>query len=102
MKCAAESPSLVKLYERLHDQGFEILGVSVDDERPEFEQAAKDRKLNWTQIFDGRGMKSELAQLFNLQFTPGSVVLDRDGRLVGKNLPEKDLVELIERTVAKK
>ena len=47
----SELPKLQKVYEDLHLRGFEIVGISLDRERAELDQAIADRKITWPQTF---------------------------------------------------
>jgi len=50
--CRAENPNLVKAYRMFHDKGFDIFGVSFDNDKNKWVQAIKDDSLVWTQVSD--------------------------------------------------
>jgi len=84
--CREENPNVVKLYNDYKNKGFEILGVSLDDDRDKWLQAIKDDKLTWSQVSDLRGWESEGAKLYLVNAIPYNVLLNRDGVIIAKNL----------------
>src|SRR5712675_891831 len=54
--CRSEMPNVVSSYEKLHEQGFEILGISLDRDNQGDKLAAytRDNKMPWPQVYDGR------------------------------------------------
>lgn len=77
--CVAELPKLQKVYDDLHVRGFEILGISLDRERAELDQAIADHKIAWPQTL---GADSErLAEEFQIQTVPSLWLVDKKGRL---------------------
>ncbi|HSH17404.1 MAG TPA: TlpA disulfide reductase family protein [Verrucomicrobiae bacterium] len=90
--CMAELPKLKAVYERLHAQGFEIVGVSGDTDRAALQNVIQRHKLPWPQLFEGRS-KSSLAAKFGIRHYPSMWLLDRQGVVrfisAGANLEEK-------------
>jgi len=84
--CRRENPNVVKMYNKYKDQGFEILGVSLDRRKDAWLKAIKKDKLTWPHVSDLRGWKNQVAQLYSVTSVPATVLLDREGRIVARNL----------------
>jgi thiol-disulfide isomerase/thioredoxin/outer membrane protein assembly factor BamD (BamD/ComL family) len=80
--CIAELPHMKEAYERYHDQGFEIVGVSLDTNRSTFVVRCRDRGIVWPQILEGDGWESGLVRMFRVRSIPTPILIDREGRVV--------------------
>ncbi len=89
--CRKENPNVVRLYQQYHDQGFEIFGVSLDRKAEDWVKAIKDDGLTWIQVSDLKYFESEAAREYNINAIPATILLDRDGNIVSKNLRGKML-----------
>jgi peroxiredoxin len=89
--CRAENPNVLKAYSKFHPKGFNILGVSLDDQKDKWEQAIKNDKLVWTQVSDLQGWKNSAAVMYGVQGIPMNFLIDKDGKIVGKGLRGDDL-----------
>ncbi len=94
--CRRENPNVVRVYNRFKDQGFEILGISLDDRRERWEQAVAADKLEWLHVSDLQGWKSAYGQLYGVTSIPQTVLLDRDGNILARNLRGPDLERRLE------
>jgi peroxiredoxin len=84
--CRRENPNVVEAYSKYHDKGFDVLGVSLDDSREDWLQAVEDDMLTWTQVSDLKGWANAAAIQYGIQGIPANILLDRDGRIIDKNL----------------
>lgn len=91
--CRQENPNVVKAYNRFHAKGFTILGVSLDDSKPDWQQAIEKDGLSWTHVSDLKGWQSSAAALYGVQGIPMNFLLDKEGRIVGKGLRGENLVK---------
>jgi peroxiredoxin len=91
--CRQENPNVVKAYNQFHAKGFTILGVSLDDNKPDWKQAIEKDGLAWTQVSDLKGWQSSAAELYGVQGIPMNFLLDKEGRIVGKGLRGEGLVK---------
>jgi peroxiredoxin len=89
--CRLENPSIVKAYHQFHDRGFDILGVSLDDNRDDWLKAIKKDKLDWTQVSDLKGWKAATADLYGVKAIPMNFLLDKNGTIVAKGLRGEEL-----------
>lgn len=84
--CRAENPNVVKMYAKYKDKGFEILGVSLDNKKEAWLGAIAQDKLTWKHVSDLKGWQSAAAPLYKVSGIPMTYLLDKDGKIVGKNL----------------
>lgn len=87
---------LVELYGRDRDKGFEIYQVSLDTSKPEWVNALQEQKLPWVNVCDFNGFDSYAARVYNVGGVPANYLIDREGRLVGKNLWGEELARKVE------
>ena len=86
--CMAEVPNLVKTYEKLHSKGFEIVGISFDQDKAKLASVTKDKSMSWPQYFDGKGWKNEFGQKFGINSIPRMWLVNKKGILVDTNARE--------------
>lgn len=89
--CRQENPNVVALYNDFHDKGFEILGVSLDKDREPWLEAILIDGLTWPQVSDLGGWENAAAQLYGVRAIPHTVLLNREGVIVAKNLRGDEL-----------
>ena len=94
--CRSANPEVVEIYNTYHDQGFEILGVSLDRDSASWVKAIADDQLTWSHISDLKYWNSEGAELYGVTSIPHTVLIDRDGIITAKNLHGDKLREAIE------
>ncbi len=102
--CIAELPNVLEAYRQHHDQGFEVIGISLDraNARETLAGFAKDHDMTWAQIYDGKFWESKLAVQFGVISIPATYLLDGDGNIVAKNLRGPALAQEVVRLLAKK
>jgi peroxiredoxin len=84
--CVAEMPNVRRAYDTYHDQGFEVIGVSLDKDREKLLNYISRRGIPWPQYFDGRGWSNKLSQRCEIRGIPATFLLDRNGIIIGINL----------------
>ncbi len=89
--CRAENPNVVKAYQAYNKKGFDILGVSFDQSREKWIKATKDDKLNWYHVSDLKGWGNAAGKLYGINSIPSNVLLDKDQKIIGRNLRGEDL-----------
>ena len=99
--CRKENPNNVLLYNKYHAKGFTIYGVSLDKKKEDWVQAIMKDGLKWTQVSDLKYWGSEAAKLYKVEAIPFTVLLDRDGRIVAKNLRGDDLTTQVAKLLKK-
>ena len=94
--CRRENPNVVAAYQKYHDKGFEILGVSFDANKEKWLAAIEKDQLTWTQVSDLKGWGNAAGKIYGIKAIPHSVLVDREGIIVAKNLREQELHEKLE------
>lgn len=89
--CRYSNKQLVKLYSKYKDKGFEILGVSLDDNRNNWKKAVNKDKITWLQINDNGGWNAVSATKWNINAIPASFLIDKDGNVVAFDPEKQDL-----------
>ncbi len=84
--CRRENPNVVQLYNDFNEKGFEIIGVSFDDNRDKWLKAIDDDKLTWPHVSDLQGWGCEAGKLYAVNSIPATVLLNREGVIIAKNL----------------
>lgn len=97
--CVGEVPNVVKTYEKLHPKGFEIIGISLDQDKSKLEAFTRDKNMTWTQFFDGKGWKNEISSRFGINSIPAMWLVDKKGMVVSTNVRGK-LEEEVEKRLA--
>ncbi len=99
--CRLENPNVVASYEKFKTKNFTILGVSLDmpNQHSKWVEAIRVDKLNWTQVSDLKGWSNAAAQLYHVNGIPFNILVDPEGKIVGRNLRgielESKLCELL-------
>lgn len=98
--CQEEMPNVIAAYQANHARGFEIIGVSLDDDRDELATFTQAHGMAWPEYFDGQGMQNRLAARYGVKGIPANYLLDRHGVIIGKNLRGTDLGEAVSKAMA--
>ena len=93
--CRQENPNVVRMYNKYKNKGFEIFGVSLDESKEKWTKAIAADKLTWPHVSDLKGWSSSAAQLYNIQAIPQTLLLDKEGKIIAKNLRGKPLEDKI-------
>ena len=94
--CRKANPDVVAAYQKFHDQGFDVLGVSFDTDKEKWLAAVEKDGLTWTQVSDLQGWSNAAGALYAISFIPQNALI-KDGMIVARNLEGEELMEEIER-----
>ena len=83
--CKAEVPHVVEAYKKLHEKGFEIIGISLDSDKAALTKYTKDNHMTWAQYFDGQGWKNKIAVKYGINSIPAMWLIDKEGNLASAN-----------------
>ena len=89
--CRRANPDVVKIYKKYHAKGFEILGVSFDKSRADWIAAVKKDGLTWNHVSDLQGWGNAAGKLYGIMSIPHTVLIDKQGKIVAKNLGKDEL-----------
>jgi thiol-disulfide isomerase/thioredoxin len=98
--CIAEMPNVVSTYEKLREKGFEVIGVSLDEDKAQMEATMKKFKMTWPQYFDGAVWKNKITQDFGISSLPETWLLDRKGMIRDTGLRGENLGAAVEKLLA--
>jgi peroxiredoxin len=97
--CRMENPNVVRMYDKFKSKGFDIYGVSLDDNEKAWKTAIERDKLGWLHGSELKKWKSEVAQTYGVNAIPATFLLDKEGKIIAKNLRgaalENKLTELL-------
>jgi len=100
--CVAELPNVLATYSKHHAQGFDIVGVSLDEDKAKLTQFTKEKDMTWQQYFDGKGWNNKLAEKYGINSIPATFLLDGQGNIIGKDLRGEALEAAVAAAIAKK
>lgn len=84
--CRRENPNVVRLYNQYKDKGFDILGVSLDNNKEKWIAAIAKDQLTWKHISDLKGWASQLAKPYGVRGIPYTVLVDPNGQIIATRL----------------
>jgi peroxiredoxin len=99
--CRYESPNLVKAYEKYKNRNFEILSVSLDQNKDAWLRAIKQDHFTWKNISDLKGWQSSIVPTYEIQGIPATFLIDPKGIIIAKNLRGPDLEKKLEEVLNK-
>jgi thiol-disulfide isomerase/thioredoxin len=94
--CIAEMPNVLAAYEKYHDKGFEVVGISLDTDRDALEAFLKEKEIPWTILFEqpeGPGWQHPLAAYYGITGIPTVILVGRDGKVVSMDVRGEKLGE---------
>lgn len=95
--CMDEMPNVKALYEKYHDRGLEIVGVSMDNNKAKWEGAIERTGLVWHHVSSLKGMnRCPVAKLYQVVAIPKLYIVGKDGKIIAKDLRGEDLREKID------
>lgn len=100
--CKQEIPSLKEAYEAYHSKGFEILSVSIDDNKYNWLNALRFYHMPWTHLIDVRKPSSLINSLYPFKSIPKTLLLDKEGKIIATDLRGKSLERKLEELLGKK
>lgn len=99
--CLAEVPNLKAIYEKHHDKGLEILGVSLDEKDTAWKAAIEKKGLNWRHVSSLKGWKCPVAQRYKVTGIPRMYIIDAQGKIIAQDLRGEKLARKMDELFAK-
>ncbi len=97
--CRGENPNVVAAFNKYKDKGFTVFGVSLDQNKDKWLQAIKTDNLTWQHVSDLKGWGNEAAKLYGISSIPQNLLLDKEGKIIAKNLRGADLDAKLEELI---
>lgn len=89
--CMKELPNVLECYKLYHPKGFDIVGVSLDEDAAAWKGAIEKNQIPWHHMSDLAGWKSQAVTVFSFSGIPHTVLVDPNGMIVAKNLRGEEL-----------
>lgn len=84
--CRAENPNVVRVYNKYHDRGLNIIGVSLDKTKAKWVTAIENDNLDWNHISNLQSWQEPIARTFGVRSIPATFIIDEKGNVIAKNL----------------
>jgi peroxiredoxin len=97
--CIEELPNVKEVYEKYHDQGFDVVGISLDEDREALEAFIEKEHLRWPILFSNdpkaTGWEHPMATYYGVSAIPATVLVNRQGKVVTLSARGEKLGELV-------
>ncbi|KAA1243968.1 TlpA disulfide reductase family protein [Aquimarina sp. RZ0] len=84
--CRAENPNVVRIYNKYHDKGLNIIGVSLDRNKDHWTRAINNDNLDWNHVSNLKFWQDPIAKSYGVRSIPATFILDETGKVIAKNL----------------
>ncbi|MDH7443999.1 TlpA disulfide reductase family protein [Aquimarina sp. 2201CG14-23] len=84
--CRAENPNVVRVYNKYHDKGLNIIGVSLDRNKDHWTKAITQDNLDWNHVSHLKFWQDPIAKAYGVRSIPATFILDEKGNVIAKNL----------------
>jgi peroxiredoxin len=89
--CKKAIKHLVKIYPSLKTKGFEIYGISIDEDKDDWKKAITANKISWLQVNENGGWNAPVANLWKIDQIPTSYLIDKNGKIIARDLDGREL-----------
>ena len=93
--CRQEMPNVKACYEKYKDKGFEVVGISFDNDKAAWEKGVKDLGITWPQISDLKGWQCAASDTYNIKAIPATILFGPDGKVIKANLRGEELGKIL-------
>jgi peroxiredoxin len=104
--CLKELPNIKKAYRKYHSRGFEVVGISLDDEQEGLEAFLEKNKIPWVTLFEpdefARGWEHPMAVHYGVSAIPTAFLVDQEGKVVSLAVYGPELQEHLEKLLGDK
>ena len=97
--CVEEIPNVKEVYEKYHDRGFEVVGISIDNDADALKEFLRDEHIPWPILFEPDGETHPMAEKYGVMSVPLPVLIDRRGRVVAISARGERLGELVDKLI---
>lgn len=101
--CIAELPNVLEQYEKYHARGFEVIGISLDEDKKALVDFVSERKIPWPILFEqseGSGWNHPMATKYGISGIPTVILVGRDGRVVSLDVRGEKLGQALDKLFA--
>lgn len=97
--CLKELPNVKQTYEKYHDQGFEVIGISLDDDEQTLKEFLEEEQLPWPILFSSdskaTGWEHPMASYYGISSIPAAILVDRKGKVVSLEARGSELGKMV-------
>jgi peroxiredoxin len=98
--CRIEIPNVVATYKQFHKDGFEIIGISLDQDKDKLISFTKQAEMTWPQYFDGKMWSNEISSRFGINAIPAMWLVDKKGLVRSTDARGSDLADQVKKLLA--
>ena len=99
--CLEDTPNVKKVYDAYKDKGFDIIGISLDNDEKRLRDYLKENEIPWRQVYSGKRWDSPIPQQYGIRNIPAGWLIDRDGTLISQQASGVLLEHLVSEVVKK-
>lgn len=99
--CRISNRGLAKIYSKYKAAGFEIFGVSLDDNKIAWQKAVTKDNIKWLQVIDAGGWEAITARKWGINAIPTSYLINKEGKLIAMDLEPKELEKALKKMLDK-
>ena len=93
--CRQEMPNVVEAYKKYHAKGFDVVGVSFDNNKEKWAAAVKNLGMEWPQMSDLKGWGCAASTVYGVKSIPSNVLVDPQGKIVASDLRGEKLQQTL-------
>ena len=93
--CVADMPNVKKVYEKYKDKGFDVIGISLDNDEKQLRDFLKKNDIPWRQVYSGKGWDSPVSRQYGIYSIPSVWLIDKDGKLISNNARGEKLENMV-------
>ena len=90
-----EMPNLVAIYDNYHGQGLGIIGISLDSNADDWQQAVQQQHMTWPQFSELKGWESTVVSTFDVNAIPHTIVVNSQGEILATGLRGEELANVV-------
>ena len=94
--CIADMPDVIALYKKYNSKGFEIVGISLDNNKDNWKKSTDNLNITWPQFSNLKGWEEDCAKTYGVNSIPHTVLIDKDGTIIERNLRGEALKNKLE------
>ncbi|GAA4298424.1 TlpA disulfide reductase family protein [Aestuariibaculum suncheonense] len=89
--CRKELPNVKANYKKYADQGFEVIGISIDRDAKAWQKALEEEQMPWPNFND-----NDVASLYKVKAVPTTYLIDNEGKLIADNVRGEELGKMLD------
>ena len=97
--CRAEMPHVLEAYNQFHTKGFEVVGISFDENKEAWVKAIDQLEMPWLQISDLKGFNCAAASIYQIDAIPDNILIDPQGKIIDRGLRGKALLSRLQELI---